>query len=288
MKNNCMIVLALAAMLLGLVSCENGGVRPERTETVKFTLELSADEATKAISDGSLATELQFFVYDEEHHTDGKPNYLFAGKAKIAAGSKNEIEIPLATGSTYSVIFWADAFGGTANSPYTYDSTARTISIDYSKMLTSNDNSDAFFAYQEPFSIPENGLKTVILRRPFAQINIGTKQEETVGEKYGMKVSGVYSRFRLFDGIVEGTASEDVVFTPAGRPSDAFPFQSGTYQYLVMGYVLAGNAEAPVSVTLTDETQDLKTFSDVKIQRNYRTNIYGSLLSGSGSGIIKF
>lgn len=280
MKHNHLIVFAVVAMLFGVVSCAKEELRPEGNDGVTFTLDFASDGATKAFSEGVYATKLQYHVYDE----DGtRPKYLFSDTVDIAAGTTTSLEIPLSCGKQYSVIFWADAFGGAEGTPYTYSTGLRYITVDYSKMNASDDTRDAFYAYQEPFKVSNGVRKEVTLRRPFAQINIGTNDIEkaeksglTIGQ-YGMKVSGVYKYLYLYDGRTSTITNVDYALTD--RPEEAFPYQSGTYEYLTMGYVLAGADKTLVDVTLTSDNQEDVVFAQVPVQRNFRTNIFGSLLT---------
>lgn len=75
----------------------------------------------------------------------------------------------------------------------------------------------------------------------------------------------------------------DATFTSAAIPSiaETFPYEPGTYKYLAMNYVLVGNEKITVDVEFSAPGTKYAgaTFAAVPVQRNYRTNIFGALLT---------
>ena len=59
-----------------------------------------------------------------------------------------------------------------------------------------------------------------------------------------------------------------------------FPVAGG-YKYLSMDYLLVGADKATVDVAFNYGGPQSRTFTNVPVQRNYRTNIYGSLLTNT-------
>lgn len=290
---NKLFYLASAAVLsLGMVSCSSEeDLAISQGGNVNFSIQLPAEMATRAYSDGTTASTLHYYVYDEDG-TD--PVYIegisnATGMANAFDGElKANVSLNLATGKTYSIVFWADAPG---NAYYTYDTATKGMTVTYAAGALAQDESrDAFFAYEAPFRVEGAINKNVTLKRPFAQINVGTTDMQAAKDsrldvkKTSMTVKGVYTGFNLATGAVTGDAT-DVTLALADIPTEAFPYKkpaddTSTYTYLGMNYVLV-NEKTTVDVVFGDDnakTDDL-TFTAVPVQRNYRTNIFGSLLT---------
>ena len=232
---------------------------------------------TRAYSDGTTATHLQYAVYEGETEltaltvTDGEIH------------GSTTVSFKLVTGNTYTVIFWAAA----PNAPYTVDFANKTMTIDYTGVKSNNENLDAFYK-RHTFTV--NGAQTEIieLRRPFAQLNIGTSDFEDA-EKAGytadqsfVKVTKLGDVLNLWNDKVEGTDAE-ITFNYAAIPTtETFPVAG--YEYLAMNYLLVDSEKEVVDIEFgynDTEVNDAKTrvVGSVPVQRNYRTNIYGQLLT---------
>lgn len=212
---------------------------------------------------------------------------MFDGKAaetvEMTGLSKN-VQLQLASGKKYDVIFWAAADEVGAQSKF--DETTQVATL--APTVCSNEADDAFFAKAE-IDVNGNLQQTVKLYRPYAQLNIGTDDlAAAAASGYTVTKTQVatqaYSTINLAPGSVVGNAT-DVTFSYADIPdaSEAFPAGSA-YNYLSMNYVLVPDYKTIADVTLdyTNGTTPMKrTFTSVPLQRNYRTNIYGSLLTNS-------
>ena len=253
---------------------------------VSFTVitpELGSRAAT--IGDGSAATDLYFVVYDE---TTGKQVETISSKDKKYTefkDSKAKISLSLLNGHKYSLVFWAT----NDNGAYTIDWVNKSIKLkDADKLVSNNEYYDAFYAYVPPFTVAGEKTSTIELKRPFAQLNIGTTSDD---------LAGVSKYFGLGDNLF--TQSSIVVTTPTtmdlttGNVSDeeeltysAAEFMNvllkDEYKYLSMNYLLVSNEKSLVDVkfSVTDGTTIIdKTFENIPVQRNYRTNIYGNLFT---------
>ena len=145
-------------------SCQNelevGAVGEE--SVVSFTIS-TPDMGSRAYSDGSTATVLQYAVYEGETELRD----LTVMDATI--NGSTTVELKLATGKTYNVIFWAAA----PNAPYTFTPADGKVSVNYGSAISNNENLDAFYAVKE-ITVKGAQTETIELRRPFAQLNIGT------------------------------------------------------------------------------------------------------------------
>ena len=232
--------------------------------------------ATRAFSDGTTATVLQYAVYDAECNelTD------FTVTDGIIHGS-TVVNFNLVTGNTYSVIFWAAA----ENAPYAIDFEQKTMTVDYENASCNDERRDAFYAYHT-FTVTGAQTETIELKRPFAQINIGTNDYAEAAKagyeptKSSVKVNSVFTTFNFVDGTVSGETT--VTYDYADIVKDSFPVVG--YEYLAMNYVLVAAEKTVVDVefahTAVDaSTAKTRTVGSVPVQRNYRTNIYGKLLT---------
>ena len=241
--------------------------------TVTFTVG-TPEIATRAYSDGTTATELQYAVYD------AAGNYLAALTGTQGINISTTVELKLTTGNTYTVAFWADSQAA----PYTVDFANKSVSVDYTGVKSNDENLDAFYAWYT-FTVTGAQTETVELKRPFAQLNVGTADYEA-SEKAGyvptastVTVKNVFSTLNFATGAVEGetavTFGENAI--PAG---ETFPVSG--YDYLAMNYLLVATDKALVEVefTYTDGSDaKTRTVGSVPVQRNYRTNIYGNILT---------
>lgn len=212
---------------------------------------------------------------------------MFDGKAaetvEMTGLSKN-VQLQLASGKKYDVIFWAAADEVGAQSKF--DETTQVATL--APTVCSNEADDAFFAKAE-IDVNGNLQQTVKLYRPYAQLNIGTDDlAAAAASGYTVTKTQVatqaYSAINLASGSVVGNAT-DVTFSYADIPDASETFPAGSaYNYLSMNYVLVPDYKTIADVTLdyTNGTTPMKrTFTSVPLQRNYRTNIYGSLLTNS-------
>ena len=270
----------LQSLLPNLLSKDEVAQPVAEKSTVTFSV-AAPELATRAEhGDGTLAKNLTYAVYNR---ADGAK--LFDGTATMDAELKATVEIPFVNGMTYDVLFWAES----ENSPYLVNWTAKTVGYNPAVTLVSNSKDyDAFYAYVN--DIPEiTGpvTKTVELKRPFAQLNIKTNdaakaaQSGVVVEEVKVVVKKGYSSFDLVDGT--GEDQGDVTF--------GFATTETTTDLLAVNYLFTGGEKSLVDVefTYTDENNNVSAegrtmeFASVPVQRNYRTNIVGSLLTSDGT-----
>ena len=256
-------------------SCEkDGGLNSGDAATVAIGV-ATPQIATRAYSDGLTATELQYAVYDKAG------NYL----PKVSGTTTLEnlgttVELTLTTGNTYDVLFWADA----PDAPYEFDAEAKTVTVNYDGAESNAENRDAFFA-KKRIVVEGKQTETVELTRPFAQLNIGTADyAESAKAGYTPSLSKVevkaYDTLNLWDGTVSGDATRTFDFAAIAR-NEQFPVVG--YEYLAMNYLLVDDKElVEVKFTYKDEPETYthsRVVGAVPVQRNYRTNIFGNLLT---------
>ena len=287
MKRYLLSTFTIAAAALLVTSCNDemdNGLKTGDEGTVTFTAQLPSEMGTRAFADGLTAKHLQYAVYEAGQST---PLKVFGDETTVVGEAemdnlKQTVSLKLTTGKTYDVIFWADA---TTDSPYTFNPASQEVSVDYSKVNNNSDNCDAFFK-KETITVSGNQSVDVKLTRPFAQVNIGTDDFDAA-KASGLEVTQTevvakaFATLNLATGEVADEADRTFTMKAIPTASDGeFPVAGG-YKYLSMDYLLVGADKATVDVVFNYGGPQNRTFTNVPVQRNYRTNIYGSLLTNT-------
>lgn len=280
--------MAATAAFAGSCTNEENVNTPQSDGTVSFQVSLPVNLGTRAYGDGENIKKLYYCVYDD---TKGTATAPISAKQEInLEGLSATVNIQLVKGKKYSIAFWADA--GIANL-YTYNEADRTITVNYSKANAQDETRDAFYAYLSDVSVTTaNSSNTVTLRRPFAQVNIGASDFEeaqnsglTINQT-GLKVTKAGTVLNLKDGSVT-KSTDPITFSSTALPNEDFPYnpENMTIKYLSMNYILVG-ADDTIDVTLTagngSNNTDI-TYTQIPVKQNYRTNVYGSLLTNTAS-----
>lgn len=294
------VVLLCAAVLASCSKSEEP--TPVIEEMIDVTFSLSAENAiqTRAISDGTGADCLMFGVFDDEG-TIILPKAVKNNVTGLTSTAGHSMTISLAKGHTYQVAFWAQDADCTA---YTVSDDMK-VSIDYTG-INNDEARDAFFATTEPFTVDRSTTIGVTLKRPLAQVNVGAfpfdyEQAQHLGvdiTRSSATVKGIANVLNLYDGTVSGET--EVSYSLSTIPAEDLLVDVDedktpeTYVWLSMSYILADKASTThtMSFAFTDANgNNVTTFGDglgaVPIQRNYRTNIVGQILTGAISFNIK-
>ncbi len=299
-------LLAAAAVVLLTTSCANdidGPATPNGSETeVTLTLglpsQIQTHAAVRAYGDGSVAEDLHYAIY--EHHADGTVSTPVADgtfSGAFASGLTTTQSFKVISGKEYDFVFFASA----ADSPYAFDAATATISDNQAVAdgtIEGNlENRDAFFGvHTVKVTGPINA--TVELRRPFAQLNLGTNDldEQIVETTFGdglanLKTSVKTETYKTLN-LLTGAASDkvSVTFGSTGIPDMAtqeFPIDNPAdpYNYLSMNYLLmpAEVTRQNCEFTIYNGDSEVRSFivPNAPLQRNYRTNVYGTLLTNA-------
>lgn len=281
-------MFAAAGMLLA-TSCSNDELIEQGSgdmATVSFNITTEGAPMSRAISDGSGANALYWSVFT----SDG--TFLKKGENKVVNKTAT-VNVTLAKGQTYKLAFFAK---NSKCSAYTLDDNYSTVTVNYTGK-NNDEERDAFFANIE-YEVKGNGEQPVTLKRPFAQINVGVTEEDwnaAVESGVTVKTSKVtiYSaatQLNLLNGSVLG--EETVDYTASDIPAEKLTNVAGNdYHYLSMCYVLPSQTPAENSTNVKAKfTFSAEGKGDIvleegldalTIQRNYRTNIVGTILTGN-------
>lgn len=290
--------VVLAALTTAACQKENFGDATPAGQEVDVTLDLLAPQiGTKSYGNGTTAKTVYVHVYQQ----DAKGGLTYIEPAAEGAslktpsqsltlnGLKATYSTRLVTGQTYTFVFWAQA----DKAPYTYDTDAKTITVNYASAKGNDESRDAFYNVLPNVKIEGAYTASVQLSRPFAQLNFGAADYEEAKAagltvtKAMITLTHAATSLNLLKGTTEG--DETVTFASAALPADPNAILTAggkDYKYVAMDYVLVGKSAKTLSdVTLTltaTGTQSAApefTYSNVPLQANYRTNIVGNLFT---------
>ena len=277
----------MAAGMLLATSCQQQELTPSLGEEAVVTFNVGTPEiATRAYSDGLTATKLQYAVYD----ADGRILIDLTKTDDDLTNKTATVSFKLKTGSQYTVLFWAAAEDAPYDVDFSTEFGAANMTVKYDEAVSNAENRDAFYAHHT--FVAERAMSLdVILKRPFAQLNIATADYEAAKEAgyvpthSFVTVSNVYSQLNFAKGTVAGPQEVTFDYAAIGQKE----FHVAGYEYLAMNYLLVAADKETMEVTFgcTDDVNNAAaaesyvghTIGSVPVQRNYRTNIFGNLLT---------
>ncbi len=297
-------MFAAAGMLLA-TSCSNDEldvVQSGNEAQVTFSLGLEGGIATRAISDGKSADVLMYAVFDK----NGERINTIQKVSKTGVTFPTTENITLAKGQTYKVAFWAQDNDCKA---YTV-SDDMNVTVNYANdenKVNNDETRDAFFKTVE-FTVTGSTSIDVELKRPFAQINVGVTKEDwdaavasgiTIAQS-SVVIKNAATSLNLLDGTISGET--EVSYSLANIPSDPAILKVDTdgdgekeeYNWLSMSYILPADATTGYAKTTLENIAFVfspknsnysniefnQGLNSVPVQRNWRTNILGKILTG--------
>ena len=330
MKKLIYSMFALAALAMTNTSCQDeleSAVNDANEVAVSFKVQLENAVGSRAVGDGTTAKELQYAVYkvDASGNTIGTNIAALNGETTVKSDLTAEVTFTLVKGQTYNFMFWAQKpgtpnDGNDDNAYYKLDKSTAKVEIDYKTNNDANDEGrDAFYAVEKSLKVTGPINKTITLKRPFAQINVGTsigsladaKKAEVDITRSKMTIKKAANKLDFFTGKVSATTSaEDVTYdianipelteaptdTEGGLKDVTVQAVTSDYEYLAMNYILVDDHE-PVngvetgaekglvnvefSIYTANDATPINTFDvpNVPVQRNWRTNIIGDILN---------
>lgn len=294
-----------------------GGNTPDgKGQKVTFTVGMPEEANSRAIADGvsvgggNKADNLIWALYEKDKNVCLDFGHVTGTKNTTTGKHEFTAEITMVKGLTYNVLFFAYddekcAFE-LASTPKETDLTA--LKLKTADLVANEEGYDAFVKCHE-FKL--GGKTDVELTRPFAQVNAATtvadldkaKKLQAVVTKSELVINGVPTQYNVLTG--ETTAKADLTYqanailTNYQAAADAHPNEDitvkengveHTYKYLAMAYVLAGetatsNASTHQATfnfyrgTNGDDLMRTIEIVNLPIQRNWRTNVIGDLLT---------
>ena len=289
------LFLSMLAAVTLFASCSQEELvsQADGENLVSFTV-TTPELASRLAGDGKTAKNLFYAVYDADGNIVSTISTIpdNNGVAKTLDNMSTTVSLPLLNGETYSILFWAEADADPDDKMATVNWENKTISVN---PTTSNKETyDAFYAYVKPFVVTGDMNETVKLYRPFAQLNIGTTAEDLgrVAQYYGVDeftksqvVVTTPTSMDLTTGNVSGET--ELRYAAAEFIAPEIEMLKEKYVYLSMNYLLVSNEKNLVNVEFSciSEGENAKsiskTFENIPVQRNYKTNIYGNLFTSA-------
>ena len=303
MKKFFLLVMTAAAVLFAS-SCSKEQLSTVTPVGEQVTVTLTADLGaigSRAIADGLKVNEVAWAIYLEGEDT---PLTDMQGVLPIS-NKQGTLEVRLVTGRSYDIALFAYSTENptasqaltmngavTAPSYYSVDWNNKQVSVLYPDGTIANDTDkrDCFWHVEKSLKVTAPVNKTFTLTRPLAQLNFGSSEEDTVAaENAGLVVAkskivaSTYTKFNLFTGECLDSQVVEYTFAKNDVPSQPLNVQGVDYNYLGTVYLLVDSQMTQdVSMTVYDEAdQEINTvsYSYAPLQRNYRTNILGYLLT---------
>lgn len=277
---------AAAAMSVLAIACAKEQVGPDEGAMVEATFSVDVpgvEVSTKGLSDAASVNELVFDAFRTQNDT-----VSIKGFRQVVAveNGRATIQVKLIKGQNYRFVFWAQK----ANNGYYNTDNLSHITVDYSKALANDSSLDAFFAKEEVSNVQNPLSKTIILKRPFAQVNYVTKEELGEGlhiEQSQITVKNALTSFNPLRNKLSG--AKDVTFNYNAVPTEKLLIGGIEYNYLATAFILAKNDNSKDIVDVEAKFKANKGYSvtvstpGLPCQRNYRTNVIGNFMSVDGT-----
>lgn len=281
--------LCLIAML-GLSSCamqEEPMPDNEVESTVTFSVQINPcntnETETRSLApgyrfgDGTSVNTVKCYVYNKAMGVSSEP----VKTIDIPVANLNSFTIKVPRKQTFDFVFLATSIPqNDASSKLYYSTTERSLEVNYGSIYCNDEELDCFFAVVKNFSSETSSGSTVVLQRPFAQLNVGAKDFSSYNSSnpiasVAVTIDGVYNKVNLMDGSLVGTPAT-VSFIAAAPPTDkTFP-KTGS-SYLAMNYLLVNTRSLSTLNVVVNHRNGAEprnmTFTKIAIERNYQTNV---------------
>ena len=298
MKRTVFDILLTVVIAIVSVSCserDNLSLNSAREVELLFALDTENGNMTRAISDGNSVDKLIYAVFAEDG-TLVVRNAVIKDVNSLLNSGTFSMTVSLADGQRYRAVFWAqngecDAYALTED---------MKLTVDYSG-IGNDDIRDAFYGVSELFEV-DGKVKSVILRRPFAQINavaypfdweyVTDFHDFTVIKSCAV-IRDVPNRMDLLTGELSGSVSAS--FKASAIPSERYYADvdgngvDEEYVYLSMSYVLAGSEPTTHNADFFFIDKDNmavmyehESNRVLELKRNNRSDIIGQVITDNG------
>lgn len=289
-------LLFTAVVVFAVASCQNDRLNVVDGGSVQVTMSLGVNDGLATRAGDSAADKLVYAVYD----ANGQLVSEMAAIENAFQGGAQNVSLTLAKGETYTVAFWAQTSSCDAYTVVAGEN-GMTVEVDYNG-LNNDESRDAFFA-AETFTVEETVAIDVVLRRPFAKVNMGVTAEDwNAAKATGVNVveskaviSNAATTLNVNDGTVAGDvtvsygyAAIPAVATKAAPEAQDFIVNGKPYKLLSSSYVLAGEnksiSDGIQFSLITDAGKEIEVsegLNNVPLQRNFSTNVLGTALTGA-------
>ena len=299
-KSNFFVGMLAVAGMFFATSCSQDEMFNESVngDFVNATFTIGAENGigTRAVGEGLTANTVVCAVFDANGEEMVNLREYLPVVNKTAIYSKR-----LAKGQDYRVAFFAYNADATGRTSAYYDVTnMKSIKV-LGNQASNVEERDAFTAFVDidgsELTNLSNVEKDVTLYRPFAQLNLGVDGTElqdaanagVVITNTAITVTNVWNAFNAYDDdIADDAVAAPMEFALNGVPTQKLTVNGAEYTYLALNYLLVGDKNVEKSLsdvefkwqTANGKTNEPTThFVNIPVQRNYRTNIIGKLLT---------
>lgn len=282
------LIYLLLAMPLLFTSCSKDEevAIGEETVQVSFRAEIPYTIATRASSELSVdRVYCAVFENGEEISALRKEITIVDGQSIVFAPR-------LIKDRTYDIVFWASKDG----SYNVDDMTAITRNSDVDEK-----DFDAFTGNTQ-ITVSGNESNEITLQRPIAQLNMSVTEEDWNGvastSTFNMTPTTIKitmsgkSTFNALQG--SATGNDETITYNLSVSGTNLSVGENTYKSIAMCYILSESTKETKSITYSIYDQSENAIREnvridyVPLQRNYKTNIVGGLLTGTVSYTIGF
>ena len=305
---NLLLTIAAAALLL-LTSCQRdelqGGSISGEEVTVSISAVVPGDGGAVVKSNdnpgnGSEVNRciLEVYLLKGEYGSATASLYGTRQVVKVENLTAAFEDLNLITGQKYRLVLWADHVKDPENGLGTdlYYDTENLPSVSYksgTEYKSNEDSRDAFFKVEE-FELDGPEDRTVSLTRPFGQINIITTDYGLIPSTHldllPVKIKLAFLSIPTSIDLVNGTVNDmaEVITSTAVDIAGLDVDGEEDSKQLSFDYILAPAegqtvvSEFTMSFLKEDGTTPVAkdyTFENIPVQRNYRTNVSGALLT---------
>lgn len=299
-KSNFFVGMLAVAGMFFATSCSQDEMFNESVngDFVNATFTIGAENGigTRAVGEGLTANTVVCAVFDANGEEMVNLRQYLPVVNKKAIYSKR-----LAKGQDYRVAFFAYNAQDAAGTSLYYDVTdMKSIKV-LGNQASNVEERDAFTAFVDidgsELTNLSNVEKNVTLYRPFAQLNLGVDGTElqdaanagVVITNTAITVTNVWNAFNAYDDdIADDAVAKSMEFALNGVPTQKLTVNGNEYTYLALNYLLVGDKNVEKSLSDVEfkweavggKTNEPTThFVNIPVQRNYRTNIIGKLLT---------
>lgn len=281
------LIYLLLTMPLLFTSCSNEEVAVgEETVQVSFRAEIPYTIATRASSELSV-DRVWCAVFEK-----GVEISALREEITIVEGQSIVFAPRLIKDRTYNIVFWASKAGS-------YNVTDMTA-ITRNSGVAEKDF-DAFTGNTQ-ITVSGNESNEITLQRPIAQLNMSVTEEDWNGvastSTFNMTPTTIKitmsgkSTFNALQG--SATGNDETITYNLSVSGTNLSVGENTYKSIAMCYILSESTKETKSITYSIYDQSENAIREnvridyVPLQRNYKTNIVGGLLTGTVSYTIGF
>lgn len=273
------IIYAFSVLLL--ISCSKALPVDEASATLDFAVSIDRQILTRA-GDGQ-GTGVNRCIL--ELYYDGQ--FYIRREVAYSAEGASFLNIPVVPDKTYKALFWADCGDGLADKYYnTGISGLKQVEIITTGYAGNNDERDAFCACVDitVSGQSESSPTAVVMKRPFAQINIIATDETVSDGDYPSKVSVSYTAPKGIN-VESGDLLENATFN---YTADVFSSFTPGDSKLAMDYIFASeNADQNINIEFSTVPVtgpgSGHSLHNIPYRRGYRTNVKGEFLGDASA-----